>query len=306
LTQLRASNKQPDAEGAASGQGTGAWNVLKLLGWMTEFFKQKGLEPARRQAEDLIGAVLELDRLHLYLQFEYVPTPAELARLRDFVQRRGNGEPLAYLVGEQSFAGLKLKVDRRALIPRPETETLAERLIKEFSSRGGLLAADLGTGSGCLALAMAKRLGARVWATDLSSEALSLARENAENLGLGSQVEFLQGPFLEALKGRLPLLDLVVSNPPYIAEEERAGLPKDVVDFEPAQALFAGPDGLRDLTEILAEAPAFLKPGGLLALECGLGQPEKLKEAQQGSWKEVWTEKDGFGVVRFLFCRKAD
>lgn len=282
------------------------WTVLRLITWTSEYFKSKNVEPARRQAEDLLGMVLGLDRLHLYLEFETVATPSELKLFKEIVQRRISGEPLQYLLGWQPFAGLRIKTDRRALIPRPETETLAEGLCRRFKGQEGLRLADIGTGTGCLALALAQRLEATAWATDCSSEALSLAAENAAELGLAGRVTFLQGDCLQALdQAGVGALDLVVSNPPYVAQGDQSTLPREVGAFEPAQALFSGPRGTDMLEKLISEAGRFLKPGGLLALECGLGQPEGLAASAADSWGKAWVENDATGRARFVFCQKA-
>ncbi len=285
------------------------WTVLRLLRWTTEFFESRRVLPARRQAEDLLGHALELDRLHLYLQFEYAPSASELALFRGLVQRRGRGEPLQYLLGWQPFLGLRIGTDRRALIPRPETEALAEKAVAWLKSLGApAAAADVGTGSGCLALALAALAGARVFATDISAEALQLARENASALGLDPAPVFLEGPLFEPLRREgLGGLDLLVSNPPYVALGEKAGLPAEVRDWEPASALFAGPEGLDVLVPLLEGAAEFLRPGGRLALECGLGQAEKLEKLAGGraGFRSAWTEKDPQGRVRYLWAEKA-
>jgi release factor glutamine methyltransferase len=284
------------------------WTVLSLIQWTKEYFESRKVEPARRQAEDLLGMVLELDRLHLYLQFEYQPTASELALFRNLVQRRAEGEPLQYLLGWQPFLGLKIKTDRRALIPRPETETLGQMLLESFKSREDLRIADLGTGTGCLALGLCRLPGSQVWATDCSPEALSLARENAAALELEGNLQFLQGSWFVPLgQAGVGDLDLAVSNPPYITAGDAAALPREVRGFEPAGALIAGPDGREALREILQQAPSYLRAGGLLALECGAGQAEGLKiEALEGNgWKEARVEKDSCGIGRYLMAWKA-
>jgi release factor glutamine methyltransferase len=276
---------------------------------MESYLAGHGISPARRQAEDLLGAVLELDRLHLYLEFESVPSPAELGRLRELVRRRAAGEPLQHLLGWQPFLGLRLLCDRRALIPRPETEELARRAAAWLKERQPWSAADLGTGSGCLALALAKEAGeGRMWAVDSSAEALQLAAENARACGLAERVEFLLGDWAAPLKAAAaPPLDLLVSNPPYIPSAEIAGLEPAVRDHEPRAALDGGADGLKDLRLLLATAPGLLKPGGLLAMECGLGQPETLARSalQAGGWASAEALPDSSGRLRYLWALKA-
>ena len=289
--------------------GEAPWTVLRLLRWMESYLASHGVSPARRQAEDLLGAVLELDRLHLYLEFEAVPSPAELERLRELVRQRAAGAPLQHLLGWQPFLGLRLACDRRALIPRPETEELARRVAAWLKQRQPWAAADLGTGSGCLALALAKEAGeGSMWAVDRSAEALALAAENAEACGLSGRLRLLQGDWVEPLRAaHAGPLDLLVSNPPYIPSAEIAGLDPSVRDHEPRAALDGGGDGLRDLRLLLAEAPGLLKPGGLLAMECGLGQPETLVRLalQAGAWDSALALPDLTGRLRYLWALKA-
>jgi len=280
------------------------WTVLELIQWTTGFLKQKGIEGSRREAEDMLGSVLELDRLKLYLAFETLPTPPELAKFRELVARRAKHEPIQYILGWENFCGMKIKCDPRALIPRPETERLAElavEFLKPLGEAGRF--ADVGTGTGCIALAILAKTGASGVATDLSPEALALARENAAALGADARLQFLEGPLCAPLEGSY---DLIVSNPPYIPDGEREGLESEVKDHEPAGALFSGADGVRELRAILAEAPSKLKPGGALMLECGKGQPEALKAGLSGAWASSEIGKDQFDVGRFLLLRKGD
>jgi len=285
------------------------WTVLRLLKWMESYLASHGISLARRQAEDLLGAVLELDRLHLYLEFEAIPSAPELSRLRELVRQRAQGAPLQHLLGWQPFLGLRLRCDRRALIPRPETEELARRVAAWLQGRQPWVAADLGTGSGCLALALAKESGeGKMWAVDRSAEALALAAENAAACGLAGKLELLQGDWAEPLRAaQAGPLDLLVSNPPYIPSAEIAGLELSVRDHEPREALDGGADGLRDLRLLLAEAPGLLKQGGLLAMECGLGQPETLVRLalEAGAWASAEALPDLSGRLRYIWALKA-
>lgn len=282
---------------------TKVWTVLELIQWTTGFLKQKGIESGRREAEDLLGHVLELDRLKLYLAFEDKPSPAELARFRELVARRGKREPLQHLLGWQPFMGLKINCDARALIPRPETEVLAglaSDSIRELGAPARF--ADLGTGSGCIALAIASKTEASGIGTDRSEAALALAAENAEALGLQGRLAWQRREFAAGLDGSF---DLIVSNPPYIAPADRASLQPEVRDFDPEGALYAPDGGMADLKAILKAAPAALKGGAWLMLECGKGQPEALKAGLSEGWAEVKTAKDQYEVERFLLLRKA-
>jgi release factor glutamine methyltransferase len=278
------------------------WTVLELIQWTTGFLKQKGIENSRREAEDLLGHVLELDRLKLYLAFEDKPSPSELAQFREMVARRGRREPLQYILGWQPFRGLKIRCDPRALIPRPETEALAGMAIEALKPLGSEACfADLGTGSGCIALSILSATQARGTATDISDDALALARENAQSLGLLERLQLVQGRLLDAMPQGL---DLIVSNPPYIPLADREGLQAEVRDYEPGIALFSGSDGMDDLKAILGAAAPHLKKGGWLMLECGKGQPEALWRGLGPGWSEKRIEQDPYGVGRFLILRK--
>jgi release factor glutamine methyltransferase len=291
------------AQGAAAGAGAGR-GVLELLTLAAAYLEKKGVRSPRREADALLAHVLGCDRLHLYLRFEERPTSVEVDRFRGLMLRRGEREPIQYLTGRVRFLDLDLACDRRALIPRPETEDLAQLAVQVLGDAAGKACADIGTGTGCLALFLAAR-GARVLATDSSGAALALAAENAKALGLTDRVRFAQGPLFGPF-GADERFDLIVSNPPYIAEGERAGLEPELSRFEPESALFAGEQGLDVLLPLLDTASGHLAPGGWLALECGKGQPEPLLERAlaSGRWGKADTRRDSFGVGRFLVCQR--
>jgi release factor glutamine methyltransferase len=279
------------------------WTVLELIQWTTGYLRQKGIENSRREAEDLLGSVLDLDRLKLYLAFEDKPSAAELSKFRALVARRAKREPLQYLLGWQPFLDLKISCDARALIPRPETERLAEMALEKLKPLGeGGRFADIGTGSGCIALALLSHSASSGVASDVSPQALDLARENAAALGLQGRLQFALGKFFEPLEGSF---DLIVSNPPYIPSGDGPSLQHEVRDYEPQQALFSGSDGLQALKQLIPGALPRLKPGGWLMLECGKGQAEGLLGAFGGGWAESRVEKDPFGIERFLVARSA-
>lgn len=273
--------------------------VLELLQLAAGYLDKKGVPSARREADALLGHVMEKDRLHLYLAFEERPSAVEIDLFRALMKRRGEREPLQYILGEGKFLGLRLKLDKRALIPRPETEALAKRLRELVPA--GARGADVGTGTGCLALSLAAH-GLEMLATDLSAEALALAAENAALNGLEGKLRFAQGSLCEPLEGGY---DLVVSNPPYIVAGTE--LQPEVGQYEPASALFSGAEGLDHLRPLIQGAAKNLKAGGWLALECGQGQPALLAEEARatGAWAEVLVEEDPFGVPRFLLARRA-
>jgi release factor glutamine methyltransferase len=239
-----------------------------------DWLAARGIADPRLESELLLAAVLGLKRLDLYLQHERPLGSAELERYRGVVRRRGRREPLQYIVGEAAFRELVLKVDARALIPRPETEVLVGVVLAWAGRRSERLgrplsAADVGTGTGAIALSLLREGPfSRVVATDISRPALELAAENAA--ASGHVPELREGAGLGPLAGER--FDAIVSNPPYIADAEGAALPPEVREWEPGQALFAGPDGLSVLRELVGDAPGYLMPGGLLALEVGAGQ----------------------------------
>ncbi len=277
--------------------------LLEVVQKTTDFLAAKGVESARLNAELLIGQALGLKRMQLYLQFERVLAEAELERIRPLVKRRSLREPLQYIIGETEWSGLSLKVDRRALIPRHETELLID-LIGERLKVSPTRILDLGTGSGAIALALAKRYErAAVTAVDSSTDALALAAENSIALALNTRVEFVQSDWFGALKPE-EAYELIVSNPPYLTDEETAAAEPEVRVHEPVSALTAADGGLADLRVIVAGAPQFLKPGGLLAMETGIehhaGVMRMLTDA---GFVEVESVRDLTDRDRFVFAR---
>ena len=253
--------------------------VLEVIQRSTEFLAKRGVESPRLQAELLLSQVLALPRMKLYLNFERILTLAETDTLRDLVKRRGQREPLQHILGSVSFCGLELAVNRSVLIPRPETELLAEAGWEFLSAAlaQDCTALDLGTGSGCLAIALAVKCpAAQVMATDISLAALAVARANAARHQVTERIQFGEGDGFAAVPADARFA-LIVSNPPYIASAEIATLEVEVRDHDPRLALDGGADGLDFYRRIAAEAGTFLKPGGRLMLEFGDGQAEALK-----------------------------
>ncbi len=248
--------------------------VLEVITATTDYFRKSGIESARLNIEHLLAHVLGKKRMDLYLEFDRPLGEKELGPLRELVRRRAQREPLQHLLGTVEFLGLTLKSDARALIPRPETEQLCEMLAAQAKEdacpwkRGRI--ADVGTGSGCIALSLANALPeASVVAFDASDDALALARENAERCGLSARVTFSKSDLLSAADGEF---DLMVANLPYIPSGELAGLQPEV-QRDPQAALDGGPDGLDIVRRLLPQAAQRLRPGGVLALELGLRQP---------------------------------
>lgn len=278
--------------------------LLDIVQKSTDFLAAKGVESARLNAELLIGHALGLKRMQLYLQFERSLSEPELARIRPLVKRRSLREPLQYILGETEWSGLRLKVDRRALIPRHETELLVELIVERMTTPPERIL-DLGTGSGAIALALASRYeNASVIAVDASADALALAAENGAALNLGDRVRFVRSNWYEAVPTG-EAFDLVVSNPPYLTAEETASAEVEVRVHEPASALTAADQGFADLRLIIEGAPAVLKPGGLLALETGIAQHAELTRllAAKG-FEGVESCQDLTERDRFVFARR--
>ncbi|HEY1792814.1 MAG TPA: peptide chain release factor N(5)-glutamine methyltransferase [Opitutaceae bacterium] len=244
--------------------------VLEVIKKTSDFLASRGVESPRLNAELIVGEALGLARMRLYLEFERPVAPGELDAIREMVRRRGRREPLQYVLGHSDFCGLRLKTDRRALIPRPETELLVETVVARCQQPPpGIL--DLGTGTGAIALALARAYPeARVTAADSSPQALELAAENAASAGLAGRVAFVRSDWFSGL-AEGPRFELIVSNPPYLSGEELAGASPEVRDNEPAGALASGAGGFADIERIILGAPAWLAEGGLLALETGTG-----------------------------------
>lgn len=258
---------------------------MEMVRWTEGYLKEKGLESARLNGELLLAGTLGLKRLDLYLQFDRPLTPGELAEFKSRLRRRAKREPLQYIEGEAAFRDLRLRVDPRVLIPRSETELLVDQVLAWARGKEGLHALDVGTGSGAIALSLAvEGPFARVVATDVSPGALEVARANLAAAAPGAPVELLEGAVYAPVRGET--FDVVVSNPPYIGESERGALDPGVRDWEPAQALFSGADGLDVIRELVAGAPRLLRPGGLLALEIGW--------KQAGAVAELVRAVDGF------------
>lgn len=245
-----------------------SWTIGRVLAWTRGFFGDKGLENPRFDAELLVAHALGLTRLQLYTEHDKPLRAPELATIRGLVQRRGRHEPAAYITGERGFWSLDLKVDGRVLIPRPETELLVDKALKFLTNRPQARVADVGTGSGCVALALvSERPDLQIIAVDASPDALDVALANRDALGL--TVELRQSDLLTAVDGPL---DLVVSNPPYIATADVDQLMPDVRDFEPRMALDGGPDGLVLIRGLIDQAASRLVAGGGLMFEIGFDQ----------------------------------
>lgn len=277
--------------------------LLAILNKTTEYFQKCQVPDARLDAQYILAHGLKMKRMDLYLNFDRPLTDEELAALRPLVARRAKREPLQHILGSTSFRGHEIKCDKRALIPRPETEILVDLLKDRLASLQQPLVCDIGTGTGALPIALAKELGAQVHAVDISPEALALAKENVEAHGLSGRISLFEGDLLQGLpKGAL--YEALVSNPPYIPDADLSLLEPEVKDFDPHLALFGGKDGLSLVRRLLLEAPAYLKPGAPLLLEIASGQEKALAEEPFSGLQWVGFHKDYAGQVRFVEFRR--
>ncbi len=288
------------------------WTIGNLLKTTAKYLKEKRIESPRLTAEVLLAHGLGMDRVGLYLEFEKPLTEKELSGYRTLVRRRVRGEPLQYITGVQEFWSMAFKVGPGVLIPRPETELLVEQALAraEKAKKGhhqGLRLLDLGTGSGSLAVSLAKGLPEwDVWATDISAEALHWARINAEKHGVDSLIRFRQGDLFDCVRAEEEVFHIIVSNPPYVGEEEYGVLPAEVREHEPRIALAGGPGGMTTIERILREATDFLNPGGWLLLEMAPGQTEKALELteKQGCYDDVSRIRDYSGQYRVVAAKR--
>ncbi len=279
---------------------------MEVIQRSTEFLARNGVESPRLQIELLLAHVLHMPRLNLYLNFDRELTEPELTTLREWVRRRGQREPLQHILGVASFCGFEFAVNRQVLVPRPETELLAERAW-QFLLAGDAPATtllDFGTGSGCLAIVLAlKCTTARVYAVDSSSAALEVARQNAARHGVSERIQFYQSDGFAALPQGLRF-GLVVANPPYISTAEIQTLPPEVRDYDPRAAWDGGKDGLEFYRRIAREAPGFMAPSGCLMAEFGDGQAEPLRQLfQDGKWVVEAVASDYSARPRILVAR---
>lgn len=292
------------------------WTVARLLTWTRTHLHQRGIESARLCAELLLAHAMQCQRIHLYTRFDEEPPGDIRDRFRDLVRQAAAGHPIAYLTGTKEFFSLPFEVTPDVLIPRPETEILVERTIDLVRKSGGRLREilDLGTGSGCIAISLARNLpDARIFASDISPAALAVARRNAERLGPTDRIDFRAGdlfaPWSDSATGastpRDMTFDIVVSNPPYVATEG-APVEASVRKYEPAAALFAGPDGLAVIRPLVADAATRVRPGGHLLLEVAFDQSPAVRALlANGPWGDIVNYRDGGGHERVVHARRA-
>ncbi len=316
------------------------WTVKSLLEWTTSFFKNKGLDSPRLEAEILLAYAMGCTRVDLFVRHGDVPSEEAKALYRDYVRRRGAGEPVAYLVGQKEFFTLDFHVDRNVLVPRPETEELAtaaiefaRKSVNRYGKKGvdpesvdddapeeerkpveapakDWKICDVGCGSGCIAVSIAKELpNSRVTAIDISEGALSVAKANAETHEVADRIDFILGDLLTPIASGLPeddRFDIIVSNPPYVSESEYAALEPTVRDFEPKLALVGGPTGAELPLRLLEQAPERLRVGGKLLMELSPTTVHIVAERAQNDarWTDVEIVRDLARLERFVFATR--
>ncbi|MBI3754561.1 MAG: peptide chain release factor N(5)-glutamine methyltransferase [Deltaproteobacteria bacterium] len=298
--------------------------IREILSWAEDCLTRYEVPDPKAEAEYLLAHALGCKRIELHLHCSGTLAFNEMQRLMDFVGRRIKREPSQYIIGEQEFWGLPFKVNKDVLIPRPETEILVEEAVEAVNCKllnvncrkkqtnsisrftvhnSQFTILDLCTGSGCIAIALAKEIpDCKVYVTDISEMALNISRENAERHGVADRITFIQGSLFEPLKGSglKEKFDLIVSNPPYISKKMMNELQPEVKDYEPQAALYGGDDGLDFYRKIIADAPAYLAKGGYLMLEMGYGQAEKIKNLieQSNVFEDITVIKDFAGIDR--------
>jgi len=285
-----------------------SWTVLKLLQWTTDYFQRNNVSEPRTSAEVLLAHVLAEDHLFLYLNYDRPMETNELAAYRACIKRRLGGEPNQYITGIQEFWSLPLRVSPDVLIPRPETEVLVEAVL-EFLDKddSNVDILDLGTGSGAIAIALARELpAARIIATDLSLAALRLAQEYAKLHQVDERILFVRGDMFAAIPGASQKFRVVVTNPPYVSHAEILELHREIRDFEPRHALDGGPDGLAAIRHIVAAAPTVLSQAGGLFMEMGAGQAESVSGLvlESHEYRSFHIRKDYSGLDRVLVAIK--
>ncbi|MFH1747590.1 MAG: peptide chain release factor N(5)-glutamine methyltransferase [Planctomycetota bacterium] len=296
--------------GAANAE-SGPWTVGRLLAWTREYLQRHDLDSPRLCAELLLCHAMGCERIHLYTQHEAIPNAEVLGNFRAAVRAAAAGRPIAHLTGIKEFFSLAFEITPDVLIPRPETELLVERAIDLVRHSAGQIRTilDLGTGSGCIAVALARNLSdVALYASDVSESALAVARRNAERHGVQERISFVQGDLFEAWAANTDTpelkFDLIVSNPPYVATAPDTPVADDVRQYEPHVALFAGPEGLDVVRRIVARAPEHLAAGGHLLMEIAFDQSAALRELLHAAhWRDMATYPDPAGHERVVYAR---
>ena len=280
------------------------WTIGRILKWTEQYFKEKGIESPRLDAEVLLSHILGRERIYLYVHFDEPLEPAELARYREAIKQRVQRVPVAYIIGEKEFMGLTFKVTADTLVPRPDTEILVQAAVERLRARGDAPRfADIGTGSGAICLSILHFLPkAQADTVDISPAARAVAEENAAALGASDRVTFHTGDLLAPLAGQC--YDAILSNPPYIPDGDIAALAPEVRLKEPRTALAGGKDGLDFYRRLTADAPAHLKDGGFLAVEVGIHQAAPVAALAVPAFSRTEILKDYAGIERVVIAWK--
>lgn len=278
------------------------WTISSLLNWTVNYFKSKNIESARLDAEVLLSHVLGQERIYLYVHFDEPMEQTELRQFREYVKKRAQHMPVAYIIGEREFMGLPFKVTKDTLIPRPDTEILVENVLANVDKDKEIEIVDIGTGSGAIILSLLANLPkAQGKTVDIVPKAIEIAKENAVNLQVNDRCEFFVGDLFAPLKG--DKFDVIVSNPPYIPQKDIATLDVDVKSYEPVSALTDGGDGLSYYRRLLSEGKKYLKENGFIALEIGIYQALAVKQiALENGWKNIKIIKDYAGIDRVVLA----
>lgn len=281
------------------------WTIGKLLKWTEQYFGSKGVDSPRLDAEVLLSHVLDKERIYLYVHFDEPLEKDELARYREMIKKRVLRMPVAYIIGSREFMGLPFRVTPAVLIPRPDTEILVQAALDRLKGQEQPLLADIGTGSGAVCLSLLHYLPElRAMTVDISPEAVAVAQENADALGVADRIAFFTGDLLAPLQGEV--FDAIVSNPPYIPDGDIAGLEPEVRTYEPMNALAGGADGLDFYRRLIKEGTPFLRAGGFMAFEAGIHEAAAIAELASAEPVLGKTEilKDYAGIDRVVVLWK--
>ncbi|MFP4589191.1 MAG: peptide chain release factor N(5)-glutamine methyltransferase [Candidatus Acetothermia bacterium] len=275
------------------------WTVKTVLEWTREYFRDAGINKARLEAEILLAHSLDVDRLDLYLEPDRPLTQEELDQFKPLIKQRREGTPIEYVIGKVNFMGLTLKIDKRGLIPRPETEELVEQVLSAHRPQKDLKVLDLGTGSGAIAIALAKFLvNPSITAVDIDPDTLSLAKDNAQLNSAADRITFLQSDWFAGVEGSF---DLIVTNPPYVSARELEDLDPKIKDHEPLQALDGGRDGLESIDRIVRNSHKFVNESGYLYIEIGANQGRDVKRIlRECDYSKVQLREDLAGRDRIV------
>jgi len=285
------------------------WTILKILKWTTSYFKSHHIDSSRLTAEIFLANVLDVNRIDLYLRFDQPLSALELGEFKKLIRRRVNREPVAYITGSQEFFGINFEVTPDVLIPRPETEFLVEEALKKIPDNHLSLnhIIDIGTGSGAIIVSLAtNRPGHHYFASDKAEIAVTIAAKNAKKNGLKDKISFFAGDLFSPLREKNEQFDMILSNPPYIEQTQIAALEPEVRQFEPVAALDGGGDGLAIVRQIILSASGFLKQNGILMLEIGYDQRERVERiiTESGNYSGIEFIKDYSGHDRVVVMRK--